>query len=117
MEGTKNWLDDLKLRVSYGTAGNNNIPSDQTRTVWAAGSSPAIGWINGINNFWTTGAQMTNPDLKWETTYTRNFGLDFTMFNGKLNGQSVITGTIHFTKCHFMTAHIKPADIKSQVIE
>ena len=29
---------------------------------------------------------MTNPDLKWETTYTRNFGRDFTMFNGKLNG-------------------------------
>ena len=86
MESTKNWLDDLKLRVSFGTAGNNNIPSDQTRTVWAAGSSPAIGWINGINSFWTTGSQMTNPDLKWETTYTRNFGLDFTMWNGKLSG-------------------------------
>ncbi len=29
MENTKNWLDDLKLRFSYGTAGNNNIPSGQ----------------------------------------------------------------------------------------
>lgn len=86
MEGTKNWLDDLKLRASYGTAGNNNIPSDQTRTIWSAGSSPAIGWINNVTSFWTTGSQMTNPDLKWETTYTRNFGLDFTLWNSKLSG-------------------------------
>ena len=83
MEGTKNWLDDLKLRFSYGTAGNNNIPSDQTRTIWSPGTTT---WINGMNSFWTTGAQMSNPDLKWETTYTRNFGLDFTLWNGKLNG-------------------------------
>lgn len=38
MESTKSWLDDLKLRISYGTAGNNNIPSDQTSTIWSAGS-------------------------------------------------------------------------------
>jgi hypothetical protein len=29
---------------------------------------------------------MSNPDLKWETTITRNIGLDFTLFGGKLNG-------------------------------
>ena len=29
MKSTEKWLDDLKLRLSYGTAGNNNIPSDQ----------------------------------------------------------------------------------------
>ncbi len=86
MESTHSWLDDLKIRASYGTAGNNNIPSDQTRTIWSGGTSPNTGWINNVNSFWTTGSSMTNPDLKWETTYTRNFGLDFTLLNGKLSG-------------------------------
>ena len=70
MESTKSWLDDLKLRISYGTAGNNNIPSDQTSTIWSAGSGASIGWMNNMSSYWTTGAQMANPDLKWETTHT-----------------------------------------------
>ena len=86
MESTKSWLDDLKLRISYGTAGNNNIPSDQTSTIWSAGSGASIGWMNNMSSYWTTGAQMANPDLKWETTHTRNAGLDFTLLNGKLSG-------------------------------
>ena len=85
MESTKSWLDDLKLRISYGTAGNNNIPSDQTSTIWSAGSGASIGWMNNMSSYWTTGAQMANPDLKWETTHTRNAGLDFTLLNGKLS--------------------------------
>ena len=86
MEGTRNWLDDLKLRLSYGTAGNNAIDSDQTRTIWSAGSGAALGWINNLSSFWTTGSHMVNPDLTWETTHTRNIGLDFSLFGGRLNG-------------------------------
>ena len=56
MESTKSWLDDLKLRISYGTAGNNNIPSDQTSTIWSAGSGASIGWMNNMSSYWTTGA-------------------------------------------------------------
>lgn len=94
MESTKSWLDDLKLRISYGTAGNNNIPSDQTSTIWSAGSGASIGWMNNMSSYWTTGAQMANPDLKWETTHTRNAGLDFTLLNGKLSGQLNIIGIL-----------------------
>lgn len=83
MESTRSWLDDLKLRFSYGTAGNNNIKSDQTSTIW---SSATTGWVNGETSYWTTGKQMANPDLKWETTYTRNVGLDYTLWGGKLSG-------------------------------
>ncbi len=86
MESTKTWLDDLKLRFSYGTAGNNKIPNDQTSTVWSSGSGAPLGWMNGISSYWTTGSYMANPDLKWETTYTRNIGLDFTLFSGRLSG-------------------------------
>ncbi len=83
MEKTQNWLDDLKLRFSFGTAGNNNIPSDQTRTVWTSSST---NWLNNASSLWTTGSQMSNPNLTWETTITRNFGLDFTLFGSKLTG-------------------------------
>lgn len=83
MEGTKKWLDDLKLRFSYGTAGNNNIPSGQLVQVY---NSNTTSWINGFNNYWAPSKTMANPDLKWETTITRNLGLDFTLFGGKLNG-------------------------------
>ena len=83
MEGTKSWLDDLKLRFSYGTAGNNNIPSGQMNLNYASSSTS---WINGFNNYWAASKTMPNPDLKWETTITRNIGLDFTTLGGRLNG-------------------------------
>ncbi len=90
MKSAEKWLDDLKLRLSYGTAGNNNIPSDQTSPVWSSSSTT---WLNQFSSYWTSGIASgqsgsfaTNPDLTWETTITRNVGLDFTLFKSKLNG-------------------------------
>ena len=83
MESTSEWLDDLKLRLSYGTAGNNNIPSGQMVQTYA---NSATTWINGFSNYWAPSKTMAKPDLKWETTITRNLGLDFTILGGKLNG-------------------------------
>lgn len=83
MENTKEWLDDLKLRLSYGTAGNNNIPSGQIEQMY---SSNSTSWINGFGNYWAPSKTMANPDLKWETTITRNLGVDYTLLGGKLNG-------------------------------
>jgi TonB-linked SusC/RagA family outer membrane protein len=78
-----NWLQDLKLRFSLGTAGNNNIPSGQMVQSFVSNSTS---WISGVSNYWSASKTMANPDLKWETTVTQNIGLDFTMFGGKLNG-------------------------------
>lgn len=83
MESTREWLDDLKLRVSYGTAGNNNIPSGLLTQEYVAN---ATSWINGYTSYWAPSKTMANPDLKWETTITRNLGLDFTILGGKING-------------------------------
>ncbi len=83
MKFAESWLDDFKIRFSYGTAGNNNIPSGQLVQVYEIKTSS---WINGISNYWAPSKYMSNPDLKWETTITRNLGLDFTLFGGKLNG-------------------------------
>ena len=83
MKGTEKWLDDLKLRLSYGTAGNNNIPSGLLTQEYVANSTS---WINGYNSYLAPSKTMANPNLKWETTITRNVGLDFTLFSSKLTG-------------------------------
>ncbi len=83
MKSTKSWLDDLKLRFSYGTAGNNNIPTGQLAQEYL---SKTTAWINGFTSYWAPSKTMANPDLKWETTVTRNVGLDFTLFGGKFSG-------------------------------
>lgn len=83
MLNTKKWLDDLKLRFSYGTAGNNKIPSGQMEQSYGSSSTS---WIDGYTTIWVPSKVMANPALKWETTFTRNLGLDYSLFNEKLSG-------------------------------
>jgi len=83
MENTKGWLDNLKLRLSYGVAGNNNIPSGQIIQTFV---SSTTAWIDGVSNYWAPSDVLANPDLTWETTYTRDAGIDFSLFNNKLSG-------------------------------
>lgn len=78
-----NWLNDLKIRASYGAAGNNNIPSGQMVQSY---QSSTTSWMNPFNSFWAPSKRMANPDLKWETTYTRNVGIDFSLFKSRLSG-------------------------------
>ena len=77
------WINLLKLRVSYGEAGNNNIPTGQMVQSFISSTST---WINGVDNFWAASKTMANPDLKWETTITQNIGLDFDLFKNKVTG-------------------------------
>ncbi len=83
MSGTSGWLSALKVRASYGTAGNNNIPTGQTVQTYQSSNTT---WINGFTSYWSASKTMANPDLKWETTQTRNVGLDFGLMNSRLNG-------------------------------
>ena len=83
MKGISNTLNNLKLRFSYGTAGNNNIPANQIAQIFEARTTS---WINGFSSFWAPSVTMANPDLKWETTFTRNLGLDFGLFDSRING-------------------------------
>lgn len=86
MSGTKKWLDDLKLRLSFGTAGNNNIPVGQLTQAYVNVTGDPTGWVNGFGTMLKVSSEMANPNLKWETTITRNVGLDFTLLGGKLSG-------------------------------
>ncbi|AWK02851.1 SusC/RagA family protein [Flavobacterium crocinum] len=82
LKGTS-WIDLLKIRASYGEAGNNNIPVGQQTQIFQ--SIPTT-WINGVTSVWAIPKTMPNPDLKWETTVTQNVGLDFGFFKNRLSG-------------------------------
>jgi TonB-linked SusC/RagA family outer membrane protein len=83
MDASHSWLDQLKLRYSFGTAGNNNIPSGQIVKQYGA---TVTAWLSQSTNYWMAGKIMNNPDLTWETTYTHNIGLDFSLFQSRLSG-------------------------------
>ncbi len=83
MQDFSDILSNLKLRLSYGTSGNNNIPAGQIAQNFA---SNVTTYINGVGSIWIPSTIMANPDLKWETTYTRNAGFDFGFLRNKLNG-------------------------------
>ena len=83
MDASHSWLDQLKLRYSFGTAGNNNIPSGQLMKEYA---SSTTSWLSMTSNIFTAGKILNNPELTWETTYTHNLGLDFSFFQSRLSG-------------------------------
>jgi TonB-linked SusC/RagA family outer membrane protein len=79
----KGTVSQLKLRFSYGQTGNATINSN----AFAAYSAyPA--WLSGSDArlIGVSLSRLENPDLKWETTTGTNFGLDFSLFNGKVEG-------------------------------
>ncbi|MDH6304703.1 TonB-linked SusC/RagA family outer membrane protein [Parabacteroides sp. PF5-5] len=79
-----NWVSDLKLRVGYGVTGNQD-GLDPYKSLELYGSDGTY----YDNNAWLTAykiKQNANADLKWEETSMLNVGLDFTLFNGRLNG-------------------------------
>jgi TonB-linked SusC/RagA family outer membrane protein len=77
-----NAFDELKLRVSYGKIGNQEISPYQS----LAGLSN-MSYIIGDKVYkGFAPSNIPNKDLKWETTAQTDVGLDFSLFNGRLNG-------------------------------
>jgi len=83
MKNTTSWLSDLKIRLSYGAAGNDGIPVGQ---IYQTFENSTTTWINGANSFWAPSKIMANPNLTWETTVSKNIGIDFGFFQNKLTG-------------------------------
>jgi len=77
-------ISNLKLRAGYGVTGNQQglYPQNSLQLVGESGTI----YFNGelIPNYAVT--QNANEDLRWETRYQSNLGLDFGFFNGNLNG-------------------------------
>ena len=84
-------INEMKLRLSYGSTGNEGINSLESLGV--ANSLPFV--FGGV----TTGGfaasdRLPNPNLKWETTTTFNIGVDFGLFN------NLFTGTLEYYKAN-----------------
>ena len=80
------WIDNLKLRVSYGEAGNDRIDSNLWKQTWKA-STGGYPFDNTQQSYYEPASKMLpNPDLKWETTITRNVGIDFAFLNNRIYG-------------------------------
>lgn len=67
------WISELKLRGSWGQAGNQEIPNNTYQTL--------VSESGGIVNVVRYG----NPDVKWETTTQTNFGIDFGVLKNRLS--------------------------------
>lgn len=82
-------LSDMKIRYSWGQNGNANIPAlYPAYSTYIFNTGNGAYDINGTNSSTVSGitlASTGNPDLKWETTYQHNIGVDFLFFNGALN--------------------------------
>ena len=81
---TASWLSNLKIRIGWGATGNNytqnNYPSHM---LYAGNQNYAFGNSMAAAIYLM---QMSNRDLKWETTYQTNIGVDFGLFNNRING-------------------------------
>lgn len=76
------FVDNLKLRVGYGTSGNNNIDNNMYATDYGSGHY-GIGGTDFITL--VPGSTLGNPDLRWEKTTSTNVGLDLSVFKSRLN--------------------------------
>ena len=89
------WIDQLKLRVAFGLAGNNRIDADLWRYLYnmEVEGGPGFGETRQYGEmFYSKPGKYPNEELKWETTITRNFALDLSFFNGRLK----ITPELYF---------------------
>jgi TonB-linked SusC/RagA family outer membrane protein len=76
-------LNNLKIRISYGKTGNNNLSHDISITKLALSKYP----FNGTgNNGFGLNSSKGNADLQWEMTSEYNLGVDFGLFNSRITG-------------------------------
>ncbi len=74
------WISDLKIRGAYGEAGNNRIAPYQYVTQF--NTVPQYALNSGLQTAFGP-AGLANPDLKWESTISRNIGIDASLFKDR----------------------------------
>ena len=86
MNWSKSWLDDAKFRYSIGVLGNDNLADFGYSTLlnFGVGTVATNSGSYFGNNAAYVSPTLGNPTLHWEKTTIQNFGLDLTMFGGRL---------------------------------
>lgn len=83
------WLDNIKIRAGYGQVGNDGIPSGAFIPTMGSGYDVFYGYPLGPTQETQTGATVltqVNTAGKWETNEQWDAGIDFSFWNGRLNG-------------------------------
>ena len=80
-------VNRLKLKASWGQLGNQTLPADNPTINISTLSDQFANYALGGSSIFTGAnlAQVGNPDLKWETSVTSNFGIELDMFQSRLN--------------------------------
>tara|TARA_R110002073_G_scaffold57778_4_gene146631 strand:- start:25874 stop:28807 length:2934 start_codon:yes stop_codon:yes gene_type:complete len=78
------FVNNLKVRASYGSSGNNNIGNFLWRDLYRLGVDYAAGASNFNGGIAINSA--ANPNLKWEKNLQLDLGVDFSLMQNKLNG-------------------------------
>ena len=87
MEPTQNFLDQLKLRASYGVLGNQNTSLWYPTYSLMKTSTAAGSWLlNGAKPNVSSAPNLIYSDLTWETVRSLNLGLDWTLLSNRLSG-------------------------------
>ena len=86
MEPAQDVMSNFKLRLSYGSVGNNNVDLGYLRSEYLASSAAYSGLFDTKLTDGGADVVAANNKLKWETTITRDLGLDFGFFNERLSG-------------------------------
>lgn len=81
MKSTNSWLSNMKLHSSYGSTGNTEIDPYLTLATVTSTTGLVGGNRAPINYL----SRMPNPDLKWERTDQFDIGLDFGLFDNRIN--------------------------------
>ena len=79
-------FNSLKIRLGYGQVGNVNGLGDYKFLTRYTGSTSTAYYQFGDSFYQTFRPEPINPDLRWEIGETINLGIDYSMFNNKLNG-------------------------------
>ena len=83
MEGTRDWLSNLKIRFSWGKNGNDNIADFGYTSLTAMGNNVLFG-KDAIKWNGSKASRLSNPDLRWEESEQTDIGIDLGFFNGAL---------------------------------
>ena len=79
------FVSNLKLRVGWGATGNNNTYNDYSSSRLYSTSDKYA--FNNAMSPAVYVSQIANKNLKWETTYQTNIGLDYGFFNNRISGE------------------------------
>ena len=79
------WLNQLKLRASYGVSGNQSFGPYFSKSIYDPGKV-VTDPVSGNDYLTWTSERNANPDLKWEQTAEVNVGVDFALLDSRISG-------------------------------